>query len=254
MRRLVAAGATATPVWRNERGGLTYRVQETAPAGTGTTGFLKWAPHGSGLDLAAEAARLAWARPHAAVPEVLARGEDADGTWLRTAALTGTSAVDARWRRDPARAAAGVGAGLRALHDALPVAGCPFTWSLEDRVAAARARLAAGDGPAAWAPEHAALGPAEVLARLADPPPVDPVVCQGDACTPNALLGDDGAATGHVDLGRLGVADRWADLAVAAWSFTWNHGPGYEHLVVAAYGVTPDPRRNAFYRLLWDVS
>ena len=47
-------------------------------------------------------------------------------------------------------------------------------------------------------------------------PALDLVVCHGDACNPNFLLADDGNFTGYVDLGGLGVADRWADLAVAS--------------------------------------
>src|SRR5690242_5385406 len=67
----------------------------------------------------------------------------------------------------------------------------------------------------------------EARARLADPPPVDRlVVCHGDACAPNTLLGDDGGWSGHVDLGALGVADRWADLAVATWSLDWTGTTG----------------------------
>ena len=65
---------------------------------------------------------------------------------------------------------------------------------------------------------------------------------------------EDGHWCGHVDLGSLGVADRWADLAVATWSTQWNYGPGYEDAVLAAYGVTPDAVRTHYYRLLWDLS
>ncbi|SDH91989.1 kanamycin kinase [Sinosporangium album] len=44
----------------------------------------------------------------------------------------------------------------------------------------------------------------------------------GAARVPNTLLHADGAFAAHVDLDSLGVADRWADLAVAAWSTEWN--------------------------------
>jgi aminoglycoside phosphotransferase len=72
------------------------------------------------------------------------------------------------------------------------------------------------------------------LDMLTHAPPIDKlVVCHGDACAPNTLLGDDGCWSGHVDLGALGVADRWADLAIATWSTEWNYGPGWEdHLLV----------------------
>ena len=60
--------------------------------------------------------------------------------------------------------------------------------------------------------------------------------------------------TGFVDLGELGVADRWWDLAVATWSITWNLGPGLEDLFLTHYGTPRDDPRIAFHRLLYDLS
>lgn len=56
-----------------------------------------------------------------------------------------------------------------------------------------------------------------------------------------------------MDLGSLGVADRWADLAVATWATQWNYGPGWERPLLDAYGIAPDPGRIRYYRLLWDL-
>jgi kanamycin kinase len=248
--RMVADGGTTRPVWLNALGGLTFEVW-------GDTGrsFVKFAPAGSGLPLAREAERLAWAQRFTPVPRVLSAGRDQTGTWLQTAPLPGRNAVDARWLSDPAPAVAAIGHGLRALHDALPVAGCPFSWTAEDRLASARDRAAAGlIDTAGWHPDYQHLTVAEALAAAADPPPVDRlVVCHGDACAPNTLVGDDGTWTGHVDMATLGVADRWADLAIASWSLGWNFGPGWEPVFWAAYGVAPDPERIAYYRLLWEL-
>ena len=70
------------------------------------------------------------------------------------------------------------------------------------------------------------------MERLADLPPDDVLVaCHGDACAPNTLIGDDGRWTAHVDLGCLGAADRWADLAVASWSLTWNYEADWQGLL-----------------------
>src|SRR5580700_1511371 len=55
---VVAADRTVTPVWENEAGGLTFAVGDGADRC-----FIKWTPAGSGIDLAAEADRMAWARP-----------------------------------------------------------------------------------------------------------------------------------------------------------------------------------------------
>ena len=78
-------------------------------------------------------------------------------------------------------------------------------------------------------------------------------MCHGDYCLPNILI-EEGRATGYLDLGELGVADRWWDLAAATWSLTWNLGPGFEELFLAEYGVVRDPARTRFYRLLYDLA
>ncbi len=240
------AGRPAAAVWRNELGTVTWAV------GQPPTAYLKWSPSG-GPDLAPEVQRMGWLARWTPVPRVLTTGTDAEGTWFTTAALPGRSAVDPRWHDDPAAAVAAL--GLRAFHDAVPVAGCPFSWSAADRVADARRRAAEGAvDPGRWHADHRRLGLAGAFAVLADAPPPDRlVVCHGDPCPPNTLIADDGSWSGHVDLGEAGVADRWADLAVATWSAGWNYGPGWDRPLLDAYGIDPDPERTAWYRLLWDL-
>lgn len=246
----IAAGRSVRPVWQNELGGLTFEV-----GADGERCFVKWAPTASGIDLSAEAARLAWAIASSPVPRVLGGGSDELGSWLVTAGLPGHSAVSERWAAEPDRAVWAIGRGLRALHDRQPIERCPFLWSLDGRLADVRRRAAANLlDPARWHPMHQNLTVQEALAILAEARPVDrPVVCHGDACAPNTLLTCDGNWSGHVDLGTLGVADRWADLAVATWSTEWNYGPGWTGHLLDAYGIDPDPDRMAYYRLLWDL-
>jgi aminoglycoside phosphotransferase len=248
--RAVAAGRDMRPVWLNALGGLTFELDD----GVGRS-YVKFAPAGSGLPLAREAERLAWAQRFTPVPRVLSAGRDGTGTWLHTAALPGRNAVDPRWLADPAPAVAAIGRGLRALHDALPVAECPFSWMAEDRLASARRRAAAGlIDTGDWHPDYQWMTVPQALADAQDRPPIDRlVVCHGDACAPNTLVGGDGAWTGHVDMATLGVADRWADLAVASWSLGWNFGPGWEETFYQSYGIRPDPDRIAYYRLLWEL-
>lgn len=227
----LAEGRPLVPVWQNELGGLTFR---TDGGGDRARLFFKWAPAGSGLDLDAEAVRLGWAKRFAPVPHVRESGSDEDGAWLVTHGLPGESAVSPRWKADPATAVRALGAGLRELHERLPVADCPFSWSVEQRLERARragTRLPTG---------------------LAEPPPVDDlVVCHGDPCAPNTLLREDGSRSGHVDMGALGVADRWADLAVAARNTEPNYGPGFVNPLLEAYGVPLDQERFDYYWRLW---
>ena len=62
-----------------------------------------------------------------------------------------------------------------------------------------------------------------------------------------------GPLKGFVDLGELGVADVWWDLAVATWSLEWILGPGYEDLFLKEYGKRVDSEKIQYYRLLYDV-
>ena len=148
-----------------------------------------------------------------------------------------------------------IGAGLRALHLAADAAACPFSWRAEDRLASVRQRASEGRiDPAPWHPAHQPLGIRRALRLPGEIPPVDRLVIgHGDSCAPNTLLADDGRWSGHVDLGALGVADRWADLAVATWSTEWNYGPGWDAILLDAYGVRPDQDRIRYYRLLWEL-
>ncbi|WP_129664621.1 aminoglycoside 3'-phosphotransferase [Phytoactinopolyspora endophytica] len=248
----LAGDDTITPVWVNELGGLTFRLDD----GRDSTRYAKWTAAGTPeIDLAAEAERLAWAQRWAQVPHVIERGSNDDGTWLVTSAVPGRSAVDPRWIDDPKTAASAIGYGLRVLHDALPVDECPFDWSVEQRLADARKSLGDSARLVDRFKQDRHPGVDDPEARVSDPPPIERlVVCHGDACAPNTLLHDDGTFAAHVDLGTLGVADPWADLAVAAWSTEWNYGPGYENVVYDAYGIDPDPERIAYYRLLWDLT
>ena len=199
-------------IWANEIGGYTFVAGDR---------FLKWNPLGSGVDLDDERARLVWARTIGhPVPEVVDFGRDDHGQVLITRGLPGTGAVTAEWLERPQDAVRAIAAGLRALHEKVPVAACPF-----------RTR---------WVPADA-------------PDPDDGlVVIHGDACAPNTIIGADGRFVGHVDVGAVGVGDRWADLAIASMSLDWNYGPGWQDEFFHAYGVTPDAERIRYYRAAWD--
>ena len=233
----IAAGRDVAAVWVNELGGVTFRVGSGRDREFVKTATPTWSHLGA---LPREADRLRWAAEYVAVPRVLGVG----ACWLHTAGLPGTSAVDPRWVANPRAAARAIGAGLRVLHDRLPVAACPFDWSVPTRLAelGQEGRSAASRGR-------------DRRRGLTDPPPVERLgVCPGDACAPNTLIADDGKCCGHVDLGDLGVADRWADLAVATLSLSWNYPGEWDGELLDAYGVEPDPARIDYYRRLWQAS
>lgn len=209
----LAGDRVITPVWVNELGGVTCKVADT---------FIKWSP--KGVSLRNEVERLKWVRRFTVVPEVLQYDTDEHGEWMVTRALDGKSAVDEQWRKEPLTAMIAIGKGLRKFHDSVPVEQCPFDWGIEAR----------GGEPTT----------APAIDKL--------VVCHGDACSPNTLLDANGEPLGHVDLGSMGVADRWADLAVASMSLDWNYEPANERAFFMAYGIERDDARVEYYRWLWD--
>jgi streptomycin 3"-kinase len=149
---------------------------------------------------------------------------------------------------------------MRRLHE-LPTDGCPFERRLagmfriaEDVVArdAVIPQLLAADQRGRPHPELLAELRAQLPERLAQET-ADLVVCHGDACLPNVIVDPDTlVCTGFVDLGRLGTADRYADLALlrANATKTWDGDDGTraERLLAQLYGPDRiDPDRLRFY-------
>ena len=215
----VAAGADVELVWRNELGGLTFRLDGH---------FLKWNPRRTGIDLEHERDRLRWISPRHRATTVVDSGADADAQWLLTVALPGKPAVGDNWRARRREAIAAIATGLRAMH-AVDIDDFPSDWT--SRVWVGRHRPSLG-------PRPSVLGP---------------VLVHGDACTPNTLISTTGEWTGNVDFGDLGVGDRWADLAIASLSLDWNFGEGHQHELFDAYGIDPDDERMRYYRALWHL-
>lgn len=215
----IAVGRVYDLVWRNELGGLTFRIEDE---------FLKWSPRSTGVDLEREVVRLEWLLGRHPAPRVLAWGADDDAQWLHTAALPGEHAVGAAWRARSSEAISAIGHGLRAIH-AVSIDEFPVDWTEQSWVSRT---------PDALEPR----------------PPVDhPVLVHGDACAPNTLISTEGLWTGHVDFGALAVGDRWADLAIASLSLDWNFGEGRQHELFTEYGIEPDERRIRYYRDLWKL-
>jgi kanamycin kinase len=207
--------------------------------------------------LGGEQERLVWASAYLPVPAVVHLVEREEISVLITEGLPGRDATDAVWRHDLPGLVTALGRGLAAFHNAISEEWCPFRFTAEGGLEHVRRRVADGVVKADdFHQEHGDLtSAAAALTRLEAIAPnrEDLVVCHGDYCPPNALL-TDGRVTGFVDLGQLGVADRWRDVAIGGWSAAWNFGPEYEAVFYRGYGISPDPERIAFYRLLWELT
>ena len=88
----LAGERRADLVWRNELGGLTFRIDDR---------YLKWNPRRTGVDLERERVRLEWISL-ATRRRALASGADDEAQWLLTAAVPGETVIGDTWRSPPA--------------------------------------------------------------------------------------------------------------------------------------------------------
>ncbi len=214
--------------------------------------FLKTEQARPFAELADEAARLRWlAGQGIACPRAMAFETHAGRDWLLMSAVAGHDLVSAP-SADTGNTIDIMARALRALH-ALDVRSCPFDHGLDKRIAMARARMEAGEvDESDFDDERQGRTAADAFAELLllRPATQDLVVTHGDACLPNVMAAE-GTFSGFIDCGRLGVADRHQDLALACWSIRHNLGEAWVQPFLDSYGfVEADPLKLAWYRLL----
>ncbi|KIF69288.1 3'-kinase [Streptomyces sp. AcH 505] len=210
--------------------------------------------------LEAERNRVAWLGTQGVpCPRVLDWRVNANGAALLTSTVAGVPAdrVPASLLRAAWRPIAGA---VRQLHD-LPPEECPFTRDLTQMFAAARDVVARGAVNPDFLPQdQRQTPPDELLARLE--PQVDgrlaqeaaeTVVCHGDLCLPNIILDPESmTVAGFIDLGRLGRADPYADIALllATAGETWTDGQqstAADETFAHRYDIVLDRDRADFY-------
>lgn len=101
--------------------------------------------------------------------------------------------------------------------------------------------------------------PEELFQWLAEhKPQEEPVLSHGDFSLPNILFKEDSLA-GFIDLGRMGIADKWQDIALCYRSLLYNFdgkygGKKYEDYHPERFfeklGIEPDWEKIKYYRLL----
>lgn len=192
-------------------------------------------------------------------PRVVDWSERDDAATLISTTVPGVPASSAP-PSSGAAAARGVGRLLADLH--ARTADCPFDRGLSVTLAEAEQHVAAGlvdtddlDDERIGRTAESLL---EELRARAQGQRQDVVLCHGDASLPNLFLDPSTwQPTGIVDVGRLGLADRYLDLALVVRSIADDRNPGYgpgaADAFWSAYGWEPaavDHGAIALYQLL----
>ncbi|WP_375380181.1 APH(3')-I family aminoglycoside O-phosphotransferase [uncultured Sphingomonas sp.] len=234
-----------------ESGGTVYRLHRKTGA---PDLFLK---HGRGSvagDITDEMVRLRWLARYIPVPAVESFVATPDEAWLLMTALPGQTAYQLLEAQPAARVGIvdALATFMRCLH-AIPASECPFNSDHAYHLSRARERIDAGlvdeddfdDEREGWTAEQVW----EAMQRLL-PMPCDPVVTHGDFSLDNILM-LEGEVVGCIDTGRVGVADRYQDLAIL-WKCLGEFDASLQDRLMEKYGVAAADERKLQFHLLLD--
>ncbi|TDK31251.1 APH(3'') family aminoglycoside O-phosphotransferase [Rhizobium deserti] len=242
------------PVRSGESGDLVYRHHDGRR-------YAKIASRPRLDGLVGERDRLAWLYGRGiACPEMIDWRETEEGACLTMTAIPGVPAADLSGA-DLLKAWPSTAQQLGIMHS-LPVAKCPFERRLSHMFGCAVDVVSRNAVNPDFLPDEDKDKPQqELLARVEQELPLrldqeqaDMVVCHGDPCMPNFMVDPQSLrCTGVIDLGRLGNADRYADLAlmVANAGESWTTPNEAERAFAILFNVleisAPDRERLAFY-------
>jgi aminoglycoside 3'-phosphotransferase I len=234
-----------------ESGGAVFRLHGKADS---SDLYLK---HGSGAvadDITDEMTRLIWLTGRVPVPAVKHFVRTPMDAWLLMEAMPGKTAYQMlEASRDNHLAIVDALAAFLARFHAIPVSGCPFNSAHTFRLTQARARIDAGlidvddfdDERQGWSAD-------QVWEAMQSQLPLapDPVVTHGDFSLDNLLM-QNGEVVGCIDVGRLGIADRYQDLAII-WNCLGEFDSSLQERFWQQYGISEVDERKLQFHLLLD--
>jgi len=206
---------------------------------------------------------LSWLDGKLPVPKLVYHTVEEGINYLLMSRIKGKMACDAELMENPGQLVPILAESLKMLWQ-VDISDCPVRWDLQHKLEKARAAVAAGEvdvenvEPETFG-ENGFKDPADLLGWLCtNQPPEDLVLSHGDFCLPNVFI-DNQRLSGFIDLGRMGVADRWQDIALCWRSLKHNYGGEYGGKVYEdfdpdclfqALGIEPDREKLRYYILM----
>lgn len=222
---------------------------------------LKIAPYQEKNEETVEVMR--WLENKLPVPKVLCYERDAERQYLLMSRIPGKMACDAYYLERPKELAERLAEAIRMLWR-VDVSDCPRSRDIDAELRAARIRVEKhlvdpGKVDPATFGEGGFRDPEQLLDWLENNrPDYEPVLSHGDLCLPNIFI-DNGKISGFIDLGDMGIGDKWRDIALCFRSLKWNAEGAYggkaypdtrPELLFEALGIAPDQEKIRYYLLL----
>lgn len=206
-----------------------------------------------------------WLRGKLCVPEIQVYLTENGTTFTLMSRAHGKMLCDEMFLRNPETLLDLTSEALRMLWN-VDITECPYRTSrLEERLKAARYNVESGlvdmDNvePETFG-DDGFRDPEELLEWLEqNQPEEDLVLTHGDFCLPN-IFAENGKISAFIDLGKIGPADRWQDLAIVMRSLKHNlhgvysHGKKYAdinpQMLLDRLGIPMNDEKNRYYMLL----
>jgi aminoglycoside 3'-phosphotransferase-1 len=218
-----------------ESGGFVYRLHGKTDA---PDLYLKHGMDTVADDITDEMVRLGWLKSRMLAPHTEGFVRTERQAWLLMTALPGKTAYQVMTESPEACQSVVdiLATFMRRLHS-IPVDECPFNSKHDYRLALARKRIDSGlvdtddfdDERETWTAEDVWNAMQSFL-----PLTPDLVVTHGDFSLDNFLISDRGEV-GCIDVGRLGIADRYQDLAIL-WNCLEEFGKSLQSRFLQQYG------------------
>lgn len=206
---------------------------------------------------------MEWLKNKLPVPHVLAR-ETAEGkSWLLMTRVQGKMSCDEEYMKNPMELTGLLADALKLLWQT-DITECPCIWNIDRKLEMAKYwvehNMVDTDNvePDTYG-ENGFASPKELFQWLTEnKPDEEPVLSHGDFCLPNIMF-EGKELKGYIDLGRMGVADRWQDIALCYRSLLHNYsgkygGKSYEgfnpEMLFEMLGIEPDWEKIRYYILL----
>lgn len=204
-----------------------------------------------------------WLEGRLPAPKVICHEVCEEQSYLLMSRIEGKMSCDEYYLKRPHELITLLANGLKMLWST-DISDCPKVQSLEHELAAARYNVENGlvdmerTEPETFG-KNEFESPAALLEWLeANKPPCEPVLSHGDFCLPNIFL-KDGKVSGFIDLGGMGIADKWRDISLCYRSLKHNFdgtfsGKIYKDfdpdMLFEALGIVPDRERLRYWILL----
>lgn len=206
---------------------------------------------------------MKWLKNKVSVPEIICNIIENGNNYLLMSKIAGKMSCDDEFLKNPKQLVFVLADAIKNLWS-VDISSCPVKNDLSTALKTAEYRVEHGLVDVEDAePETFGKGgfkdPQDLLGWLYDNrPEEDFVLSHGDFCLPNVFI-NDGEFSGFVDIGRMGVADRYQDIALCYRSLKHNfsgkfggkiYGGFDEKMFFDALGIEPDFDKIRYYILL----